>query len=524
LIFLDPQEKRYYLHALNCWLISDAINGQWTPTTTVPVGADAVKDQLSKDKTIDLLDPADADAAPKELPTIYTSTTPAELVQLRGEPEYSPIQGTALLYVKNTDSALFMFLTSQQNYLLVSGRWFTAASVDGPWKFVSGKDLPANFAKIPADSPKANVLVSVPGTDQAREAIIANSIPQTATVTIADAHLAVVYDGAPRFATIDGAQGLSYAQNTPLPVISVASDRTFWCVQNGIWFRATAAAGPWIVATTVPGIIYTIPVSCPIHYVTYVKVYGHTATVVYVGYTSGYMGTCVSSDGVVVYGMGYYYPAYVQTVWVGYPTTYGYGASFACGAATGFAFGFAAGAILGDCWSHPYGDPAGDTPTSILIRPASIRTGAAASLIPIAVTAITAQPVNPGPAAADALSIPTPVDLPLAGTPDTSIAKAVISMPPAAAQPTTPTPESFAPVERAFTATPTTAMRMSIRGTVFTTRALTPAWRRTTIMFTRAMTETSTDTTRTRAGKNTPTTAGRHPSSRTSHFPPNNQI
>ena len=68
------------------------------------------------------------------------------------------------------------------------------------------------------------------------------------------------------------------------------------------------------------------------HYVTYVRVYGSTPTVVYVGYTPGYMGTCVSTEGVVVYGTGYSYPAYVgTTVWVGYPPSYGYGASFACG-------------------------------------------------------------------------------------------------------------------------------------------------------------------------------------------------
>ena len=51
---------------------------------------------------------------------------------------------------------------------------------------------------------------------------------------------------------------------------------------------------------------------------------------VYVGYTPGYYGTVVSSDGVVVYGTGYYYPPYIgPTVWVPAPYTYGVGASFA---------------------------------------------------------------------------------------------------------------------------------------------------------------------------------------------------
>ena len=82
-----------------------------------------------------------------------------------------------------------------------------------------------------------------------------------------------------------------------------------------------------MVATKVPDVIYTIPIASPLHYVTYVRVYQSSPDVVYVGYTPGYMGTVASSDGVVVYGTGYYYPAYVgTTVYVGYPPTYGYGA------------------------------------------------------------------------------------------------------------------------------------------------------------------------------------------------------
>ena len=37
--------------------------------------------------------------------------------------------------------------------------------------------------------------------------------------------------------------------------------------------------------------IYTIPANSPLHYVTYVRVYGSTNEEVYVGYTPGYYGT-----------------------------------------------------------------------------------------------------------------------------------------------------------------------------------------------------------------------------------------
>ena len=47
------------------------------------------------------------------------------------------------------------------------------------------------------------------------------------------------------------------------------------------------------MATSVPAVIYSIPPSSPVHYVTYVRVYDWTPQVVYVGYTPGYYGTYV---------------------------------------------------------------------------------------------------------------------------------------------------------------------------------------------------------------------------------------
>ena len=108
--------------------------------------------------------------------------------------------------------------------------------------------------------------------------------------------------------------------------------------QNGVWFSGTGPAGPWVVAATVPSVIYTIPASSPLHYVTYVRVYSSTPTTVFVGYTPGYYGTVLSSDGVVVYGTGYYYPPYVGAVYYPPPYyTYGYGAGFTVGLFFGFA-------------------------------------------------------------------------------------------------------------------------------------------------------------------------------------------
>ncbi|WP_187640050.1 hypothetical protein [Bosea sp. F3-2] len=45
--------------------------------------------------------------------------------------------------------------------------------------------------------------------------------------------------------------------------------------------------------------------------------------------TPGYYGTVVAPGGVVVYGTGYYYPAWVGTYWYPATRTYGHGAAFA---------------------------------------------------------------------------------------------------------------------------------------------------------------------------------------------------
>lgn len=90
---------------------------------------------------------------------------------------------------------------------------------------------------------------------------------------------------------------------------------------------AQVLTGPWLVATSVPEVIYGIPVSSPLHYVTYVQVYGAGSEVVYVGYTPGYLGTVVASDGVVVYGTGYNYTPWIGSVWYAAPYTWGLAAA-----------------------------------------------------------------------------------------------------------------------------------------------------------------------------------------------------
>ncbi len=353
LILQDAKGGPFYLRALKYWFQSDALAGTWTATENVPNGVAQAAKSVVTAKEADPIDPPNGQARPAPAPVVYVSTTPAELVQTQGDPQFVPIPETQLLEVKNSANAIILDVESQNYYVLISGRWFSSKQMTGPWTFVEGSALPTDFAKIPPDSDKANVLVSVPNTPQAQEAVLANSIPQTATVK-RDTKLTVKYDGKPDFQPIDGTE-MKYAVNTKLAVIATAPD-AFFCVANAVWFAAHSPMGPWVVATEVPPVIYTIPISSPLHYVTYVHIYGHTDSVVYVGYTPGYYGTVVSASGTVVYGTGYTYPAYSgATTYVPPPSTYGYGAGFADGAVSGFAFGFVAAACTEPYWGPYYG-------------------------------------------------------------------------------------------------------------------------------------------------------------------------
>jgi hypothetical protein len=371
-LLLKATDGRIFLHVYDGWMVAGGLGGPWTVAADPPSSLAAVMQKLkAQNAPVDLLEgsspPQDSQSSESSagatasakpslakgpVPAIVVATQPTELLVTEGEPDFVPLDGTQLLYVKNTTAHIFKDLTDpqQKTYVTISGRWYRATDPKaGPWEFVPGKSLPQDFANIPDDSPEENVKASVPGTPQAQEALIANDIPQTAKIERSTAKITgPSYDGDPQLKPIDGTP-LQYVVNSSTPVIQVDAQSWYAC-QNGVWFVATAARGPWVVADSVPAVVYSIPVSSPLHYVTYVQVYRSDPTTVYVSYTPGYYGTVVSDD-VVVYGTGYAYTPWIGDFWFGPPVTWGFafapcwtlwgGWAFAAGFGWGFAWGVA---------------------------------------------------------------------------------------------------------------------------------------------------------------------------------------
>ena len=301
--------KDLYLYVgSNTWYEASAVEGPWNKAASVPAEVSQLVEKAAEESE-----------APVENTRIVVATEPTELIVAGGPPSWSPVEGMNLLYMDNTDSDVFLELSTQSYYVLLSGRWYRGTGMVGAisWEHVPNDELPAPFSDIPEGSVNGSVLAHVAGTEQAREAVLDNTIPQTAAIRRDDSSFSVDYDGEPDFAPIEDIR-VEYAQNTSAAVFRYGN--LYYACDDGVWYVANSATGPWTVATDVPDAIYKIPASNPHHNVTYVRVYDVTPTVVYTGYTPGYYGSYYYS-GTIVYGTGWYYnPWYGPYYYPRYPT------------------------------------------------------------------------------------------------------------------------------------------------------------------------------------------------------------
>ena len=321
IILQDQSDKLYYLNGNGIWYTSTTYKSDWKRADKLSPAIQKISKDLIQSKAIANPDSVDNTVIPK----IIVRTVPADLVQTNGDAEFVPIKSSNLLYAKNTEDDIFMDISSQKYYILVAGRWYTAASMNGPWAFTPSDKLPADFAKIPVGSSKDNVLASVAGTEQAIDAIHDAQVPQTATVDRKTATTTVTYDGEPKFEKVKGTPDLLYAVNTSSTVLKYKD--TYYAVDNGIWFASSSAKGPWKVSTERPKQVEDIEPESPVYNVKYVYIYDSTPEVVYVGYTPGYMGSYMYGP-TIVYGTGYYYQPWYGAYYYPRPVTYGLGVHY----------------------------------------------------------------------------------------------------------------------------------------------------------------------------------------------------
>jgi hypothetical protein len=326
-LFLDAASQQYYLFTGERWVTSREIKSGWKDTAGLPPEMVKIPGDPQWAGLKPYIGPPAKNSA--KAPAVFVSNVPAELIVFGGKPVYAPIPGTKLTFATNTDSDLFVYSPTGAYYYLSAGRWFSAPGPTGPWTYASDK-LPSDFANIPPNSTAGRVLSSVPGTPEAKDAVLLAQIPTTVEInpSAAAAAVKVAYNGEPAFDPIPGTQ-MSYASNTPEKVIKV-QQRYYLCSQ-GVWFDSASPAGPWQTTAQVPQVIYTIPPSSPVYNVTYVTQQVLPSGTVQASYTAGYLGVFIvgaAIGAIVAQGNGYYYPPYIgrgpYPVYYPRPAPYGY--------------------------------------------------------------------------------------------------------------------------------------------------------------------------------------------------------
>jgi len=346
LIIKDPNGKLFYLYGGTTWFRTyDVLKGIWSPTQETPAEIIKLQKELQDKGTIGTpqksLTKQDESKEKQVIPQIIVRTKPAELLQSNGEPAFSPIEGTKLLYMTNTGNNIFMSSGKQIYYILISGRWYTATAMKGPWTYVAANKLPPDFVKIPEGSAKDIVLASVAGTDAAKEAVMDAQIPQTALVDRKTATCAVKYDGNPKFEQIKGTL-LFRAVSTSSMVLML--NNTYYVCDNAVWFTGGSPNGPWAVAAEIPVEIRKIPPEDPAYYVTFVDIYEVEPLVVYTGYLPGYTG-CYVYGPTVVYGTGYQYSGWNGQNYYPRPVTWGFNMNYNPWTNWSMDFGFSSGCL-----------------------------------------------------------------------------------------------------------------------------------------------------------------------------------
>lgn len=347
----------YYLNAASdVWYRADSATGPYRYEPAPPPDIVAmVRPEDSSEVVETAAEPINAANAPE----VVVATEPTELIVTDGPAVFVPLVDD-LLVLKNSDDDVFMHVASQQFYIVLAGRWYRSDALSGPWSYRAAAELPAAFANIPPDSAQADSRVYVAGTPEAREAVQDAQIPETRAVPRGPADVEVEYDGEPEFAPVDGTD-LDYAANSDSTVL--CSNRRYYLVEDGVWYESATPNGPWEVATQRPDGVEAIAPSSPVYNTKYVYIYGATPSVVYVGYTPGYLGNYVYYD-TVVYGTGWYYRPWVSP-WYYYPRPATWGFHVAYNSWYGWSFGlswnwgwnwgpFYGGFYSGGYWHHSH--------------------------------------------------------------------------------------------------------------------------------------------------------------------------
>ena len=121
-IFQHAPTGLYYLRYDSVWLRATDLQGYWSNAGKLPDSFNKIpNDDNWKDVHANL-----PGTKAKQLPKVYVTTDPTELIVIEGEPKYVPVPNTGLLWISNSENDLFRLGKDGPLFYLVAGRWFQA--------------------------------------------------------------------------------------------------------------------------------------------------------------------------------------------------------------------------------------------------------------------------------------------------------------------------------------------------------------------------------------------------------------
>jgi hypothetical protein len=215
-IIKSQSDGFHYLQAGNYWFRTKDFYNEWLYIDQPPQTILRLKSRSNEYNSLNNNTLANVNSSK---PRLIVSIFPAQLIQTEGDPDLVLIPNTELYEVKNSPNNLLWDKRSGNYYVLFSGRWYRAKTLErGNWQFVEPNEIPVYFQKIPLNSVWSKYRLSIPGTPEAFSAALDNGIPQTAIIDRLQAKIKVEYDGEPIFKAIAGTQ-MSYAVNTNISVV-----------------------------------------------------------------------------------------------------------------------------------------------------------------------------------------------------------------------------------------------------------------------------------------------------------------
>lgn len=211
--------------------------GSGIPQEERVIALDRVLSSLDKSEIM----PKNVEGVKADPPTVFFSKSPAVLVNLDGDPIWSPIASNDLQYAINTNWDLFQHGPTRTFYLRKDENWLKATSLEGPWT-PAGK-LPESFSKLPADENFADVKAAVPG-----KSLQEKSMPRVFVSTKPSEM--ILLRGDPTYLLVQGTSSLLWVSNTDSDVFRMGKAGLVYYLVAGRWFSAPDFTGPWTFATT----------------------------------------------------------------------------------------------------------------------------------------------------------------------------------------------------------------------------------------------------------------------------------